>query len=667
MSLYSIRKNRKTAFSLAEMLVVMLILSIVVLSMIPLAAKRVKRETINPEHGAFECYYDDQGKLHQITRDAKGNIVKKDDNVAGGSCIFSPKKGAMFFVVNAVGGGSPGTGVTAAFNQLQRGERASGGTGFYGANYTSVYNKFMSKYIESDNGKTVDFSGVVDSEPGGSGPKQWLQDSYVTLKAILTTEAGKQEFYTRDMSRKVSGGFIKLEKYPENPDCEGPIPNFGDRVSDPTGGNKITNCFADWRYHGNSPERGARVMFVLKAIQNGVFEELNQHPTELDSVMLNGSLQSGNPLQGIGFGIRDPKATNNQSVGCFIPNGADGCYYSGNSSFEDAQYVANCRYSNYLKQHDKIYNLADDIKCPTSSSLRQYLSGYGYIPAVTTLESSLPDAYGYGSYDTRCYYSKLCDEDVRGVGCTYRPCQFNLNYSYYTKLPRVILGNFVLIFQEMRKGLNFYAQAGNPGEYKTIYIAKLDGKLKITPGAPQTFNKSQSIYTENKAGNDTVIEYADKVADFVLVAKGGKPAYNSNYNTFILGNIFDPLPTGGGVIAHNTSNGDNSGLDSEYGGYFKPKNSEFVYPIPDSDEMIPEYVGRGGMGSHTVFRLNAKPNVFKMFRAYDSDKSSSGSTPTETTSSYTCGDGSVISGSNNAENYRCYGTTGYGGAVVITW
>ena len=56
-----------------------------------------------------------------------------------------------------------------------------------------------------------------------------------------------------------------------------------------------------------------------------------------------------------------------------------------------------------------------------------------------------------------------------------------------------------------------------------------------------------------------------------------------------------------------------------------------------------------------------------MFRAFDSDKSSSGSTPTEDTSNYTCGDGSVISGSNNAENYRCYGTSGYGGAVVITW
>ena len=46
------------AFSMAEMLVVMLILAIVIISMTPVAVKRVKKDAVNPEHGSFECFYE---------------------------------------------------------------------------------------------------------------------------------------------------------------------------------------------------------------------------------------------------------------------------------------------------------------------------------------------------------------------------------------------------------------------------------------------------------------------------------------------------------------------------------------------------------------------------------------------------------------------------------
>ena len=68
---------------MAEMLVVMLILAIVIISMTPVAVKRVKKDAVNPEHGSFECFYehsDTPGKynLRQRMRNDVGKIVSDD-------------------------------------------------------------------------------------------------------------------------------------------------------------------------------------------------------------------------------------------------------------------------------------------------------------------------------------------------------------------------------------------------------------------------------------------------------------------------------------------------------------------------------------------------------------------------------------------------------------
>ena len=106
--------NRKTglkAFSMAEMLVVMLVLAIVIISMTPLAVKRIKKEAVNPDHGSFECYYDKHpvtgdDVIVQRTRNADGEQVGGPQYLpVGSSCLFTPRRGAMFFTINAVGGG----------------------------------------------------------------------------------------------------------------------------------------------------------------------------------------------------------------------------------------------------------------------------------------------------------------------------------------------------------------------------------------------------------------------------------------------------------------------------------------------------------------------------------------------------------------------------------
>lgn len=63
-----VTKNSKKAFSLAEMLLVLLILSFLIVSLAPIAYKKIPKKTDRLPHGRFECYYDGE-KLMQYTAD----------------------------------------------------------------------------------------------------------------------------------------------------------------------------------------------------------------------------------------------------------------------------------------------------------------------------------------------------------------------------------------------------------------------------------------------------------------------------------------------------------------------------------------------------------------------------------------------------------------------
>lgn len=673
-----IRLGKTAAFSLAEMMVVMLILSIVILSMIPLATKRVKREAVNPEHGAFECYYDDQGKLHQITRDANGKIVNKKDNVEGGSCLFAPKRGAMFFVINAVGGGSPGSGVREAFNGLPEGERAaSDSPKIKGGNYSTIYKEFHSKFVHADPGNQVNFDDVINSDdPDIKGPQDWLKDLGTSLKVILTTTGGNQSFYTRDGSggKVPSGGFWQAEMHNEREGCESAkVPNFTSLVENPQAENKQA-CFTSWMYFGKNGQPGSRAMFPLTIHHGDVFAGATTLPEVVDTykAYYSDSLYNtytGDPLGGVGFGLKIKDSTNH--VGCFVPNGANGCYFTKvDVDKPESKYTVDCGDSTYLNAYNSIYNLstAESITCPSSSV---FLAGKGYFPTQTTLSMDATPTYEAAAVNTTrgCSYSASCGASASNNTCSYKPCLFNSNVQgYRTTDPKVVWGNFVLIFKELKKGVNFYAQAGYPGQFRTIYVSRLRSNLKITPGKPIMFDYNRSAALESLRGNDTIVEYEGDKHELVLVAEGGKPTYNSDKNTFMVGNLFNLVPAGTDkVIAHDTIN-DTSGSNDEYAFYFKSKESDFLYPIPDSDQMVPEYVGKSGAGGHTVYRLHGITNAFKMFRAFDGDKASDGSAPSEEQAEYNCHDGTVLTGSNDGDtSYRCKGSMGYGGAVVITW
>lgn len=103
-----VTKNSKNAFSLAEMLLVLLILSFLIVSLAPIAYKKIPKKTDRLPHGRFECYYDGE-KLMQYTADEiYGETTPKEVT----KCEFTPPVKASFFIIQAIGGGAGGTYIT---------------------------------------------------------------------------------------------------------------------------------------------------------------------------------------------------------------------------------------------------------------------------------------------------------------------------------------------------------------------------------------------------------------------------------------------------------------------------------------------------------------------------------------------------------------------------
>ncbi len=95
--------KKKLAFTIAETLICMFILSIFVVLSMKVFTKKHQKPVYNAAHGYYMCY-----------RDAKtGNIMKKIGAAAPSGpypdgCDFQPVKSANFYVVYAVGGGGGG-------------------------------------------------------------------------------------------------------------------------------------------------------------------------------------------------------------------------------------------------------------------------------------------------------------------------------------------------------------------------------------------------------------------------------------------------------------------------------------------------------------------------------------------------------------------------------
>ena len=97
----------KIAYTLAEMLLVLVILAVMVLALPPLVKKTFKVNTIEKKHGRVECFYDNSGNLKQYEI-IEGNepVLKTVDSSTG--CTFYPPSNATYIMIHSVGGGGAG-------------------------------------------------------------------------------------------------------------------------------------------------------------------------------------------------------------------------------------------------------------------------------------------------------------------------------------------------------------------------------------------------------------------------------------------------------------------------------------------------------------------------------------------------------------------------------
>ena len=93
-----VKSIKKTGFSLAEVLVSMLVLSVFFVATSKVITTKPKKEIQHYRHGYFECY-SDGGQLYQKREDS-GVTPKEPEKV--NSCLFSPPKDIAALYINVM-------------------------------------------------------------------------------------------------------------------------------------------------------------------------------------------------------------------------------------------------------------------------------------------------------------------------------------------------------------------------------------------------------------------------------------------------------------------------------------------------------------------------------------------------------------------------------------
>lgn len=110
----------KRGFSIAEMLIVLLIISFLVLALPPVVHKTVAKKIVRGEHGRFECWIDPaDGETYEFYATEKSGAKPEYLDAAGNpkgkkveNCTFDPVKqapNAAYFSFQAIGGGAGGS------------------------------------------------------------------------------------------------------------------------------------------------------------------------------------------------------------------------------------------------------------------------------------------------------------------------------------------------------------------------------------------------------------------------------------------------------------------------------------------------------------------------------------------------------------------------------
>ena len=617
-----IRRN-KSAFSLAEMLLVLLIMSFLSMAIAPFVTKKVKKDTYRQPHGRFECFWhNDRLIQYNVLETGAGT---QEDRTAQGYCEFEPVERAAFYLVQGVGGGGGGafaatqpyvTSSTATYTSYN--ERNRSKTGYYipcsevSSSYSALY-RACSGNIKSE---------FTDSGSESSTSSKWAwvneiwDDPQYTPTRTFTMCSG------RGGGGAGKGGWVRQFIPVLNEwglpvfDIHGNIVNKCDTEPyDPPGADGVDRdpCYDYPTANGGDGGDGACVNITVTLPRGSVINR---------SYMYFYSGSSG--AEG-----KEVYATYG-NASCKISGGrAGGDAFNSSSGWFDGSNGDDAELSQYLEDenHQCNYEFSSTSPGATGGVGGQWKMSGGY---------------------------PVWDAPPGGTSG-------NNSFSFS--------GQTVPISYTYKRAQNYYGMAGGPGEYNMMFFPEIHKKIRITPGRAGRGGIGTSVSQQGQAGGTTTATFEGEAYPF-LTLNGGRGARGKM--TGAMFNLYSQAPV----------YGNDSSMESARLGEY----SDFVAAL-SADEgtnlqsIIPAQFkpGRGGDGGFTVLRDTRNGGTRKFdghtFSASGDDRFEYGGDNYEMNTNsgkeISCNPNGPLDDAHQTKisgtTTNCPGEDGEDGAVIIIW
>lgn len=607
-------------FSLAEMLLVLLIMSFLSMAIAPFVTKKVKKDTERIPHGRFECYYNHEtGHLMQyiVSEIGEGKLTDRTEEGLD-YCYFEQQERTAFYLVQGIGGGGGGAGTSSPY--ITTGSNSN-------TYYLSCFNKY--NYSLYNSYWTSPCSGTVSPSISNNGPSNdwswikeiWEDPKYTPVTTISMCSgsgaggwgySGLQHFIIYQTNP--DGSYV-YEKDEEGNDtdrrlniCEKAIPS--DDTSDP--------CFA---YPGAKGGIGGR----------GGCTTVAQVP-----------MTFGKPVNRSGVEYYWDQFQVKDGNDAYFTLGNVSCQISGGKKGNDAVFTD----SNYIEGTTgedadiSVYNNNGEYFCNTS--INNYVAGGVGGPAQaydTSLERNPNTAYTIGKRQPR-----------NGEKNSMSISQYSVPYSYTYK-----------------RGYNYYGKSGRTSRFNMMFFPELHHDVKIYVGRG---GNGGNYSTDARNGEDTLLYFDGGTTPF-MVLEGGDAGLNQAQGNYV--NFNDQ----NNPIRLN-DNKDNYRV-AEESDFVAALGADDQTKLQSS---IPSLYrpGRGGDGGYSIIRdtrkggtrtfngINASSSTADDKFEYQSPMDKIEGTNYSPIVCHTSGPepvGQQPSVDGNAD--RCKGQNGQDGAVVIIW
>lgn len=455
-------KSEKNAFSLAEMLLVLLIMSFLSMAIAPFVTKKVKKDTYRQPHGRFECFWlNDRLIQYNVLETGAG---QQEDRTAKGYCEFEPVERAAFYLVQGVGAGGGG-----AFAATAPYMTTSTATNNYTIPCASTSSS-SKRYACSSN----IISSFSDSSSASAVTSKWawvndVWDDYIPTRTFTMCSG-------RGGGGSGKGGWVRqfIPEYDENGhfvfDEHGNIVNKCDTahfILPGTNGVDNDPCYDYPTADGGAGGKGACVRITVTLPRGSVVNR---------SQIYTSSTYSG-------YNGKEVYATYG-NASCRITGGATGTdAYNDSTGWYDGTVGEDAELSQYMEdaEHQCNYEFSSTTPGATGGVGGQWRLVGGY-PSW----SSTPG--GTNSNNSFSFSDQTVD----------------ISYTY-------------------KRARNYYGMAGGPGEYNMMFFPEVHKKIRITPGRAGRGGIGTSTSQQGQPGGQTTATFEGDAHPF-LTLDGGRGA-----------------------------------------------------------------------------------------------------------------------------------------------